>query len=132
MKSFFRQTILNGFSLFIVSGIYPGLIISLDLLDLFWASAIFTLINLLVKPIIKLFLLPVNLITLGLFRWIANVIVLFILTRLVTNLQIVSFSTAQLSRGGFIIPSLQLTFIFSLIITSFLLSFVFNLLNWIL
>ncbi|MCG2691802.1 phage holin family protein, partial [Microgenomates group bacterium] len=69
MKDFLRQSLINSFSLYIVASIFPGLTVPQQLLNLIWAGIIFTLINRLVKPVIKLFLLPINLITLGLFGW---------------------------------------------------------------
>ena len=129
MKNFIRQSLLNSFSLFIVASILPGLIIPNSLLSLLWAGAIFTLINRLLKPIIKLFLLPVNLITLGLFGWVANVFVLLIATKIVDNLSIISFTSKALNYSGFTIPSLAFSYLLALISASFLLSLSFNILN---
>lgn len=132
MKSFLRLTIINTICLFSVSAFFPGLVVSHSLRNLLWAGAIFTLINYLVKPIIKLFLLPINLLTLGLFRWLANVIVLLILTKIVNHVQITSFITPIINQAGFSAPSFPVNYALSLIISSFLLSFVFNILNWLL
>jgi len=132
MKSFLRITVLNTFSLFLVAGFFPGLVITTLPLELFWAAAVFTLFNLIIKPIIKLFLLPINLLTLGLFRWIANVVILFILTRIIDLVKVVSFVAQPFNQAGFTIPSLTITYPFALIISSFLLSLVYNLLSWLL
>lgn len=129
MKDFIRQSLLNSFSLFIVASIFPGLIIPQSLFSLLWAGAIFTLINRLIKPIIKLFLLPVNLVTLGLFGWLANVFVLLIATKIVDNLSITAFASKSFNYSGFSIPSLSFSTIVALIIASFLLSLSFNFLN---
>ena len=42
------------------------------------AAVIFLLFNLLVTPILKLLLLPINLLTLGLFRWLTQVLVIYL------------------------------------------------------
>jgi putative membrane protein len=132
MKNYLRFSLLNSISLFIVSTIFLGLITPSNLLDLLYSGVIFTIINIFVKPIIKLFLLPINLITLGLFRWLSNVIVLVILTNLVPDLTITAFISDPINQAGFIIPSINFNFATSLILASFLLSLVFNLLNKIL
>ncbi len=129
MKKYLRLTLLNTFSLFTVSTFFKGLITPSNMLDLLWAGLIFTVINQLVKPIIKLFLLPINLVTLGLFRWLANVLVLLVVTRVVDTVKIVGFISPPINQAGFAIPSLNLNFPTALILGSFLLSLVFNLLN---
>ncbi|MEA3355639.1 MAG: phage holin family protein [Patescibacteria group bacterium] len=127
MKKFIRLSLLNTFSLFITSSFFVGLLAPDDLLNLITAGAIFTLINYLVKPIIKLFLLPINLLTLGLFRWIANVLVLVILTKIVSTISIIPFTFPSISQSGFVTPSFYINKTVSYILASFLLSFIFNL-----
>jgi len=129
MRNFIRNSLLNSFSLFAVATFYPGLIVPQQLQQLLWAGVIFTLINVLVKPIVKLFLLPINLITLGLFRWLANVLVLLFLTRIIDTISVISFVSPSISQAGFTIPSLNINLAVSYILVSFLLSFVFNLLD---
>ncbi|MBU1084996.1 MAG: phage holin family protein [Candidatus Beckwithbacteria bacterium] len=132
MKKFIRLILLNTFSLFITSSFFVGLLVPNNLVDLISAGTIFTLINYLVKPIIKLFLLPINLITLGLFRWIANVLVLIVLTNIVSTVSIVSFTFPSISQGGFTTPEFYINKTVSYILTSFLLSLIFNLISTIL
>jgi putative membrane protein len=132
MKSFIRNSLLNSFSLFMVAAFYLGLTIPDNLKQLVWAGIVFTLINYLIKPIVKLFLLPINLVTLGLFRWVANVLVLLILTRLVDTISVTGFTSPPISQAGFAVPSLQISLILSYILASLLLSLVFNLLDQIL
>ncbi len=129
MEKYIRLSLLNTFSLFIASSFFPGLITPTNLLDLLYAGVIFTIINRFVKPIIKLFLLPINLITLGLFRWLANVLVLLVLAQIITTVKIVGFVSPPINQAGFAIPSLNFNMPTSLIIASFLLSLIFNLLN---
>lgn len=129
MKDFLRQSLINSFSLYLVASVFPGLTVPRMVFNLIWAGIIFTLINRLVKPIIKLFLLPINLLTLGLFGWLANVLVLLIATRLIDSLTVAGFVSKAFSYSGFSIPSLTFSPLAALIITSFLLSLTFNLLD---
>jgi len=126
MKDFLRQSLINSFSLYLVSSVFPGLTVPRMVFNLIWAGIIFTLINRLVKPVIKLFLLPINLITLGLFGWLANVLVLLIATRLVASLTVVGFVSQPFSYSGFSVPGLTFTPVIALIIASFLLSLTFR------
>lgn len=129
MKDFLRQSLINSFSLYLVSSIFPGLTVPRMVFNLIWAGIIFTLINRLVKPIVKLFLLPINLMTLGFFGWLANVLILLIATRLIDSLTIAGFVSQPFSYSGFSVPSLTFSPFVALIITSFLLSLTFNLLD---
>jgi len=129
MKDFLRQSLINSFSLYLVASVFPGLTVPRMVFSLIWAGIIFTLINRLVKPIIKLFLLPINLLTLGLFGWLANVLVLLIATRLINSLTVTGFVSQAFSYSGFSVPSLTFSPFIALIVTSFLLSLTFNLLD---
>jgi len=132
MKSFLRLSLLNSICLYAVASFFPGLIISQQFTHLLYSGFILALVNTLIKPLIKLFLLPLNLLTLGIFYWISSVISLFIFTKIVNYIQIIPFISPVINKSGFTIPSLAVNFIFSLIISSLLLSIFFNLLNWIL
>jgi len=129
MKDFIRKILLNTFSLFAVGSFFPGLIIPQTLLDLLWAATVFTLTNKLAKPIIKLLLLPFNLVTLGLFQWISNVVILIILTRILTTISVVSFSTLPISQAGFAMPTINVSLTVSFILVSLLLSLVYSFLD---
>lgn len=129
MSKYIRLSLLNTFSLYLVSAFFSGLVTPDTVLDLLYAGVIFTIINRLVKPIIKLFLLPINLVTLGLFRWLANVLVLVIVTQIIDTVKVVGFISPAINQAGFAIPSMNLNFPTSLILASFLLSLVFNILN---
>ena len=126
MKDFLRQSLINSFSLYLVSSVFPGLTVPRMVFNLIWAGIIFTLINRLVKPIIKLFLLPINLVTLGLFGWLANVLVLLIATRLVDSLTVAGFVSQPFSYSGFSVPGLTFSPFIALVVASFLLSLTFR------
>src|SRR3972149_92456 len=90
MRDWLRQSLLNSFSLYLVAAVYPGLIIPKNLGQLLWVGVAFTLLNFLAKPMLKLILLPLNLLTLGLLSWLAQVLVLVIAVRLLPTLQVVA------------------------------------------
>lgn len=132
MKNFLRDGLIHAFSLFVAAAFYPGLIIPEPLTALLLIGFIFTLINYFVKPIIKLFLLPLNLLTLGLFRWVSNVVILLILTQINPAVRIVAFTTGPFSASGFTAPPLAVNLTLAYILGSFVLSLVYNCLDSIL
>lgn len=55
------------------------------------SALFFLLFNLLITPLIKLLLLPINLLTLGLFRWLGSVLALYVFDLLYTGISIGSY-----------------------------------------
>ncbi len=132
MKRFLRSIFLNLTTLYIVSLFFPGLQIPHRLATFIWAAIVWTLLNFLIKPIVKLLLLPINLITLGLFGWAVNVITLFLFQMLISGVVIKSFVYEGFSWAGFIVPSISINLFFAYILTSATLSLVHSSLLWLL
>jgi len=123
--SFFQLLGLAGLTL-----IFPGFKISGGLSTFIIGALVLTAINILVKPIIKLLLLPINLLTIGMFRWVSNTVSLFILTVLVNQLKFEAFDFIGASWAGFVIPKIHFSYLGSLIIGSFILSFILSFIKW--
>ena len=130
MKKILRSFLINSVALILVSSLFAGFKISQGLTGIFFTSAVLTAINLALKPLIRLLLLPINLITLGAFRWVANVFSLYLVTLLVPYLEIVGFQFPGFSYQGFIIPSMFLGTFVVLFISSFLISLINTFLFW--
>ncbi len=93
MKNFINVTLINICALFIVSSILGGIIIS-SWQTLIVSAIILSLINIYLKPIIKIITLPVNFLTLGLFTLFINAFLLIFVESLVKGFYIKNFSTA--------------------------------------
>ena len=132
MKKLLRTIFVNAVSLAFVAYFFPGFNFDSNFLILFFAAFVFTAINSYIKPIIKLFFLPVNLLTLGMFRWIAGVVCLFLLTVIVSEFNIRSFYFEGFNFEGFIVPAFQFSIIFSLILSSFFISLTTSFIYWLL
>jgi putative membrane protein len=101
-----------------------------DVLILFWSSLILALLNLLVKPILNILLTPINFLTLGAFRWIINLIILLLVSLFVPEFKIIGFIFPGMSYLGFVIPSIRLTFFWSIFLVSFLLELLPSVIYW--
>lgn len=132
MRDWLKQSLLTSIALYIVQAVYPGLVIGTQLSALLWAGLVFTLLNFLAKPIIKLILLPLNLLTLGLLSWLSQVIVLVIAVKILPEIQVLAVSIPAWSQSGFSLPEFQLNLTLSYIIASLSLSLIYKLLDWIL
>lgn len=93
------------------------------------AALVFVLFNVLLTPIIKLLLLPINLLTLGLFRWLTGVLVLYLFDLLYDGLRIVSFTYPGFSSNIISLPAGPLALFWVLVLASLLMSFTSSLIS---
>lgn len=130
MKGLLRSFLVNLTSLWAVASFTPAIVLGEKIETLPLASLALTLANLVVRPILKLLFLPVTLLTLGLFQWVINVIILYLVTRVVAEFNIAGFIFAGFSWQGFIIPSFTVSLLWAFILVSFLLSLVSSFVYW--
>lgn len=132
MKGLIRGFFLSGLVLYLSVLIYPGMIYDGRLETLIIAAIALMLLNRIVKPLIKLFLLPINLITLGLFRWVAHVLTLFLLTRIVSGFGVVGFVFTGWESNGFVIPVFEVSTLMSYVLGSITIGVIASSISWIL
>jgi len=130
MKSILRSIIFNAAAIWFVSMIISGIVLERGYETLFISAFALGMINLLIKPIINILLLPINLLTLGTLRWIVNVIALYLVTVLVSDFKILPVKFSGLTYSGIIIPAFSLNLILSFIFISFLISLISGFLFW--
>ncbi len=119
MKKFLKFTLLFYFSLYTVNELLHNLNFGDGIITLLEVSLIFTIFELILKPVIKILLLPINILTLGFFRIIIDTLG-FYLALLFIN----SFST-----NNFWLFSYHFTGILAVLATSFIINFVFTVFN---
>lgn len=82
MKRISLFIVINALSLYIISNLMTSVYIG-SLGSLIMLTIIFGCLNLIVKPVIKFFSLPITLLTLGLFSLVINGVVLYLAFALV-------------------------------------------------
>lgn len=88
--------IANVLALLVVEAIIPG--VSVDNLETaIIAAIVIGVINTFIKPIVQVIALPISLLTLGLFAFIVNVLLLMLAAQLVPGFHIDSFLSAVLA-----------------------------------
>jgi putative membrane protein len=132
MKKPLKHVILNAVAILILSNVLPGVSYENSLPTLLLAALILSLINLLVKPLLKIVLLPINLLTFGLAGWFIQVITLYLTTLLVEGFTIGGFSTSALHLFGLSIPALHFSGFWAYVGSSFIFSIISNILYWLL
>lgn len=130
MKRILRIYLISLFALWLTAQVVGGFSYEGGFQALMVAAGAFTLINLFIRPILRLFFLPLNVLTLGLFSWLINVLILYLLVLLIPQIKISAFDFVGFSREGFIIPNMHMSFFFTLVISSFVISFASSFLNW--
>ena len=130
MKSIARFIVYYSVALFLTSQIISGLKISGGLTTYLIGGITLSVLFLIVKPILSVVTLPLNIVTLGLFSFVINAIILYLLTIFVTSISITAFTFPGLAIAGFIVPKLYVNNFFAFIVVSALLSFIVGLLKW--
>lgn len=131
IRPFLRSVFITGFALWVVSELSRG---GITFASGFTTFAIATIAlsvgNHFIRPLINVLLLPVNLITLGAFRWVTNVIILYVVTLIVPGFEIAFFDFQGLSWQGITIPAFYFSGFVAILIVSFLISIISSFLFW--
>ena len=122
MKKLFRSIVYYIFALWLTSTLIPSLSISGNLWGMLSAGTTLALMMLLLKPLLALIFLPVNILTLGLLSWLVNVIVLYLWTIFVPNVRLVPWIFPGISTAGFIVPEVSLSYTWTLIAVSLIIT----------
>jgi len=125
MKKIIRLWFIYLISLKVAQVIIPSIVFSRGWQTLFVTAISLTVFELAIKPIAKILLIPINILTLGLTRWVVNIAGLYIITVLINDFAIGPYSFPGLVWEGFTIPPVA----FSMLATYFVVSLVINLLS---
>ena len=130
MKRIFRHYLIDTLCLYAISQVASGMTFGGGVLTLLKAGVAVTLVSLLAKPIINLLLLPLNLITFGLFRWVASSVIIYIATLIVPAFKVSAFVFSGFSTKWLDIPSINFHGILAYVGFSFLLSLSTSFIYW--
>lgn len=129
-KKYLRLFLINLAALWVAVDLIPGVSFSGGGRTLVSAALALVIVNFLIKPLVKLLLLPINLLTLGAFRWLINVFTLYLVTLIVPEFKVDGFVFPGLVYQGFVLPEVHLSNFWALAVTSFLISFLSTFLFW--
>ena len=130
MKTLLRYFLINLGALWLTTRIIPGLTYSGGEKSLIIGGLVFMLINMILVPLLKILLLPLNLLTLGFFAWITNVIALYALTSLVADFKLVPFIFPGLQYNAINFPPYELSTFLVAVAASFSIGIITNFLQW--
>jgi putative membrane protein len=90
------KIIINMIALFVVAYIIPGFEFQ-SLSSLFVASIVVGVVNTFIKPILQIIALPISILTLGIFAFLINVSLLWLVSLIVPGFRIESFVVAAIA-----------------------------------
>lgn len=130
MKKILRHFTVDTVSLYLASSIASGMMFEKGFETLILTGIGLTLASLVAKPVVNILMLPINLITFGLFRWVSAAITLYLVTLVVPGFKIVNFSFSGYSSVWMDLPGIMFAGIAALIAFSFLHSLIASFIYW--
>ena len=119
MQKLLYKIVGTAISFAVTRALITGFAIDNSLITYLMASVIFLLVNLALSPILKLILLPINILTLGIFRWIINVLVLYVFDLTYQGITISGYTMA-------LNPPVTLSLFWVLVLVSFTMSVTYS------
>lgn len=130
MKKILRDFTIYTLSLWLVSQAGEGIVFAKGAITLVMAGVGLSLAHFLLRPLINLLLLPINLVTLGLFRWVSNVITLWTVTKIVTDFSIPYYKFFGIKISLYAIPGFETSGLVALVVVSLLISLISGFVFW--
>lgn len=96
MRNFLIRLIVNSLALTVAAWLIPGIRMSDDFADVLLVALVFGVLNALLKPILLILSLPLLILTLGLFAFVVNALLLLLTARLLDDFAVSGFWTAVL------------------------------------
>lgn len=130
MKTLLRYFLINLVSLYVTTIYLPGLIYTGGFKSLVIGALAFMLINFILVPLLKILFLPLNLLTLGFFAWLINVLALYALTTIVSDFQLLPYSFPGAQFLGVTLPEVDLSAFWVAVVASFMIGVITHFLQW--
>ncbi len=102
--------IVNALILMLIPLIVPGVTIE-SFFSALIVAVVLALVNALIKPILILFTLPINILTLGLFTLVTNGFLFYLVSAIVKGFNITNFTAAFLAALVYSVISLLISFL---------------------
>ena len=131
MRTIIKHFLIDTIALYLISQAVGGIVFAEGLYTVALAGFVLMLATMVVRPIINVLLLPINLITFGLFKWVTYAITLYIVTLVVPGFHLGQFMFSGFTSYWFSIPAITLSGILAFIAFSFTISMVSSMFNWI-
>lgn len=130
MKSLLRASLINAFSLFVLTQMLTGVKVSGGISSYIFGGIALTIIYKALKPILNIISLPLNIITMGATSFLINILLFYIATSLIPQISINAFTLNSMSFAGFITPTLNLNTFFAYASAALIQSVLVSFISW--
>jgi len=127
MKKILKLTLLLTFALVTTNLIWSNLSFETIPWTIIKTAFILSIFEVLLKPILKIILFPINLLTLGLFRIVIDTLGLYLAIFLFNDFQVNNIHTSAFNFYGLNIPQINLTSFWAFLVTSVTIGIILNL-----
>lgn len=131
MKTLLRTVSINALTLFGLSQLPTGVTIVGGFTTYIFAGLVFGIISFIVKPILKILTLPLNIATFGMFSFVINAAILYLLTVIVPQISVNAYIFPGFTLAGFVIPKFDVNTFFAYIIAASIISGISWFIKWI-
>ena len=131
MKKILKLTLLFTFSLITANQIWGNLSFQSIPLSIIKTAFVLTIFEIILKPILKIILFPINLITLGLFRIVIDTLGLYLAVFLFSDFKLNAIYTSPTNWWGVTIPAFNFVNFFTYLVTSVTIGLILNFFNFI-
>lgn len=131
MKYLLRLFLFQIVGLWFTTEIIPTIVVIGNWQTLVISGIVLGLLMLIVKPVLRILFLPINFLTFGLLSWFINVVILFILTIIMPQVQVREWTFPGLNFSGFVVPAMHLNYLLSLIASTLLITFITDVLEFV-
>lgn len=100
MTSLLIKWFVNSLAIFIVGNFFPGIHVP-NYITALWAAFLLALLNVTIRPVLRLLSLPITIITLGLFAFIINGFTFWLASKFISGFTVDTFWWAVL--GAFVV-----------------------------
>ena len=131
MKKILKLTLLFTFSLITTNQIWGNLYFQAIPTSIIKTALVLGIFEIFLKPILKIILFPINLVTLGLFRIVIDTLGLYLAVFLFNDFMVTNINTQPTSFWGIAIPALNFTGFFTYLVTSITIGIILNFFSFI-
>ena len=130
MKTLLRNTLIHTATLYALPYLIPGVAIGGGFGTYLLGGILLTVMGFTIKPILGVISFPFNLITMGLFSILTDVIVLYLLTVLMPKITVNAFHFQGFNFAGFVIPQTDVNTFFAYVVTAIFIAGIMTVFNW--
>lgn len=131
MKILLRAFLINVLAFLFVWQYVPTVVLEGGFEDVLLAAAALTALDKFLKPLLKMVLIPVNMVTFGLLRWVAAVIVFYITTEVIEGLNVVSWQFPGLSTPYIVFPAYLISFPLDYVVSALIVVLLVRIFTWV-